>query len=205
MLKKIFITGLAGLIPIVITIYVVIGLFHFADRILGNFINKYLQEWLGYSVPGLGIIISILIVFIVGVIGLISRMRVTRFLERFILKFPVVNKIYLPVKRTVDFLFFQQSNLKKAVLVEYPRKGIYSLGFLTNEAGNDFQDILGRKLYSIFIPSSPSPLTGFTIVVPQEEVIFLDIGIEKAIRWIVSGGMVNPTDFEKSEGKLSFR
>ncbi|RLF32629.1 MAG: hypothetical protein DRN08_06430 [Thermoplasmata archaeon] len=132
-------------------------------------------------------------------------MRVTRFLERFILKFPVVNKIYLPVKRTVDFLFFQQSNLKRAVLVEYPRKGIYSLGFLTNEAGSDFQDILGRKLYSVFIPSSPSPLTGFTIVVPQEEVIFLDIGIEKAIRWIVSGGMVNPTDFEKSEGKLSFR
>jgi uncharacterized membrane protein len=192
-IKRIFITGLAAIIPIVITIYVIIGLFVFADGILGKFINKFLKDYIGLQVPGLGIIITILIVFVVGLLIRISRMRLFKFMERVFFRIPLVNKIYPPIKRVVDFLFFPSKKaFKTAVLVEYPRQGIYSLGFITNETSSEFNKKIGKKSYNVFIPSSPSPLTGFTIIVREEDVIFLDMGVEEAIKLVVSGGLLNP-------------
>jgi len=198
MVKRIFITGLAAIIPIIITIYIILGLFKFADGILGKFINRYLYAYLGYEIPGLGIIISILIIFFLGVILKISRMSLSRVFENLLLKIPLVNSVYSPVKKIVDFLFFQQpSKFRGVVLVEYPRKGIYSIGFITNKSPSQFLQKVNRKLYNVFIPSSPSPLTGFTILVPEEEIVFLDMTIEEAIKVIVSGGMLGPDEQTK--------
>ena len=192
-LKKIFITGLTAVIPLVITIYVVYGLFLFADGILGKSINEFFYEYIGYKVPGLGILIAILLIFFLGLILRLSRMKIFRWTERLFFRIPLVNKIYFPVKRIVDFLFFPpQKNFRNAVLVEYPRKGIYSLGFLTNENTIEFKARGTKKLCNVYMPSSPSPITGFIIIVDEKDLIPLDIGVEEAIRLIVSGGLINP-------------
>ena len=193
MIKRIFFTGLTAIIPLVITIYVIYGLFHFADGILGKYINEFLYEYIGYEVAGLGILIAVLLIFFLGLILRLSRMKIFRWTERLFFKIPLVNKIYFPVKRIVDFLFFPpQKNFRSAVLVEYPRKGVYSLGFLTNENTIKFKERGTKKLCNVFMPSSPSPITGFIIIVEEKDLIPLDIGVEEAIRLIVSGGLINP-------------
>jgi len=194
-MRKIFLTGLAAIIPFVITIYVIVGLFHFADNMLGVYINSYLEHNLGYRVPGIGIILTLLIVFSLGVLIRFSRMRFHRWMEALFLRIPFVHKIYFPVKKIINFLFFEPNrNFQKVVLMEYPRKGIYSLGFVTNTSGRIFRENLNRETFNVFVPSSPSPVTGFMLVVPKEELIFLEMGVEEAIRLIVSGGFLNPHD-----------
>ena len=198
MLRRWFLTGLAVLIPIVITVYVIAGLFRFADGILGKYINHYVYLYFGVTLPGLGIIFSIIIILFVGALASFARLRMFKKLELFFLKFPLVGKIYNPSKRIVGFLFSQQKPaFKKVVLVEYPRKGVYSLGFITNETSSKVTEKTGKKMLNVYISSSPSPLTGFTLLVPEEEVIFLDITVEEAMRIIISGGMVNPEDVAK--------
>ncbi|MFH1519987.1 MAG: DUF502 domain-containing protein [Candidatus Omnitrophota bacterium] len=193
MLKRIFITGLTATIPLVITVYVITGLFHFADGILGKYINIFFYEYIGYEIPGLGILIVILLIFILGLVIRLSRMRIFRWTERVFFRIPLVNKIYFPVKRIVDFLFFPpQKNFRSAVLVEYPRKGVYSLGFLTNENTITFKEKGTKKFCNVYVPSSPSPITGFVIIVEDKDLTFLDIGVEQALRLIVSGGLINP-------------
>ncbi|MBP7089037.1 MAG: DUF502 domain-containing protein [Candidatus Omnitrophica bacterium] len=193
MIKRIFITGLAALIPLVITVYVIYGLFRFADGILGRIINKFLQQYLGYQIPGLGIAIALLIVFLLGSLIHLSRMKLFRWLEKIFFRIPLVNKIYFPIKRIVDFLFFPpQKNFRSAVLIEYPRQGLYSLGFITNESSKIFEDKLKKKLYNIYIPSTPSPLSGFVVIVEEKDIIFLNIGVDEAIKLVVSGGLLNP-------------
>lgn len=196
-LKKIFITGLTATIPLVITGYVIIGLFHFADGILGQWINRFFYKYIGYEIPGLGILIALLVIFILGSLIHLSRIRFFRWTQTlfmgFLFRMPLINRIFPPVKRIVDFLFFPpKKNFKSAVLVEYPRKGIYSLGFITSESPFKIEEKIGKKLYNIFISSSPSPLTGFTIIVPEEDVIFLNIGIDDALKLVISGGLLNP-------------
>ena len=173
------------------------GLFHFADGILGRRINKFFYTYIGYEIPGLGILIIILVIFVLGLLIRLSRIKFFRWTQTLFLgllfRMPLINKIFPPIKRIVDFLFFPpHKNFKSAVLVEYPRKGIYSLGFVTSESPFKFEEKLGRKLYNVFISSSPSPLTGFTIIVPKEDLIFLDIGVDDALKLVISGGLLNP-------------
>ncbi|MCK5491804.1 MAG: DUF502 domain-containing protein, partial [Candidatus Omnitrophica bacterium] len=106
MIKKIFVTGLTAIIPLVLTCYLIAGLFHFADGILGKFINKFLSKYIGYQIPGLGILIAVLIIFFVGALIRISRMKVHKWMEGVFFRIPLVNKIYLPIRKIVDFLFF---------------------------------------------------------------------------------------------------
>ena len=197
MLKKIFITGLTATIALVITVYVIVGLFYFLDGFLGKPINAFVYQSIGYIIPGLGILIGILIIFLLGLLIHLARMRFFRWLYRWavglFLRIPLIGKIYVPIKRIVDFLFFPPAkNFKSAVLIEYPRKGVYSLGFLTNQSSIEFANKGKRKLYNVFIPSSPSPLTGFTVIVEEKEVNFLNISVEEALRLVVSGGLLNP-------------
>ena len=195
MIRKIFIAGLAAIVPIILTFYVVIALLNFADAVLGKFINRYFYVNFGYKIPGLGIIISILIVFFVGIILKLSRMKIARAIEKLFLRMPIISTIYFPIKKMFDFLFLERpTRFRGVVLVEYPRKGIYSIGFVTNGSVKRLRDVGDREMMSVFIPSSPSPLTGFTVVVPKEDVVFLNVTIEEAVSFIVSGGMIGPGD-----------
>ena len=197
MFKRIFIAGLTLTVALTITGYVIVGLFHFTDGFLGKPINALVYKYLGQTIPGLGIVLGILIIFIMGALVQLSRMRIFRWFYRWLagvfLKIPLVSKIYFPVRQIVDFLFFPpKKNFKSAVLVEYPRKGIYSLGFITNESNIEFTSRGKDKFYNIFIPSTPSPFTGFTVIAEEKEVNFLNVSVEEALRLVVSGGLLNP-------------
>ncbi len=193
MLRRWFIAGLAVIVPIVLTGYVIYGLFQFADGILGKYINRYVYLYLGYRIPGLGIFFSLVIILLVGFLASIAGFRLFRWMEDIFLKLPLIGKIYVPIKKIFNFLFSPQtSGFRKVALIEYPREGIYCLGFVTNKSSGVIDKKSGRKMVNVFIPSSPSPLTGFVVMVPEEDISFLDMTIKEATGIIVSGGMVTP-------------
>ena len=107
MLRRLFILGLTAVVPLVVTVYVIVGLFRFTDGILGKFLNRYIEAYLGYKIPGLGLIITVGIILLLGAFVRLSRMRVLRWVDKIFSKLPLVNKIYLPVKRVVEFMFFE--------------------------------------------------------------------------------------------------
>ena len=113
-------------------------------------------------------------------------------------RFPLIRLIYPSIKQIIEFLFAtQRQTFKKAVLVEYPKTGIWSMGFITNEGFQEAKEKTKKELLNIFIPSSPGPFTGFYILVPRQEVIILDIMVEDAVKLLVSGGLLNPVPLSK--------
>lgn len=193
-LKKYFITGLVGIIPIFLTVYVLIVAFRFIDGILGRFLNIYLKQILGFYVPGLGILIFLIIITLVGFLAthFIGK-RIFPRIERRFSGLPLIKNIYPAFKQIVLFILAQREfGFKKVVLVEYPSKGIWSLGFLTNEKFERANRITGKEMAGVFIPSTPGPLTGYLIFVPKEELKFPDISITDALKLIISGGVFNP-------------
>lgn len=200
MLKRWFIRGVILITPILVTISIIIWIFKFIDSLSHKFLTSYLDNYLyssfGLKIPGLGIIVSSLIVVLIGAIASLAGFRAFKWIESLFLKFPFVRKIYGPVRKVITLIFSEHPVFRKVVLVEYPRKGVYSVGFLTNNTSR--RVIKGDKTYcSVFIPSSPSPFTGFTLFVPEEDVIFSDMSMEEATKVIISGGMLNPEDENK--------
>lgn len=197
--KRYFITGILVILPLLITVYILINLFQFADGILGKFINVYLGEILGFYIPGLGLILFLIIIFLVGFLTThFLGKKLYLILDAALRRFPLIRLIYPSIKQIVEFLFTtQRQTFKKAVLVEYPRAGIWSIGFITNEGFQEAKDKTNQELLNIFIPSTPGPFTGFYILIPRQEVILLDITIEDAIKLLVSGGLLNPVSFPK--------
>jgi uncharacterized membrane protein len=192
-LKRNLVAGILVTLPLLLTVYILIILFQFADGILGKFINNYLKQTLGFYIPGLGLILSLTIIFIVGLLTthFLGR-RLYFILDKALRRFPLIRHIYPSIKQITEFLFAsKRQEFKKVVLVEYPRCGIWSIGFVTNEGLKEARDKTKQDLLSIFIPSSPGPLTGFFVLIPRQEVLFLEIPIEDVIKLIVSGGLLN--------------
>ncbi|MDD4294460.1 MAG: DUF502 domain-containing protein [Candidatus Omnitrophica bacterium] len=198
MFKRLFISGLAFVVPVVITVYVIYMLFSFVDNILGSLVKSFLVDYLGYNIPHIlnitiGIVLTVLVLVVLGALVQLTKKKLVQFLERVFFSWPLVEKVYFPIKKIANFLFFRtQKSFKSVVLLEYPRKGIYTIGFITNEGSEHLSEKIGKKIYNVFISSSPSPLTGFTVVVRESELIFLDITVEEALQFIVSGGLLNP-------------
>jgi uncharacterized membrane protein len=193
MFKRWFLAGLVVIVPIAVTVFVLNWLFLLLDGFFGPLINRLLSRYLDFRIPGIGLVFLVLLIMLVGAFASFVTGKFFRQIEAFFLRLPFVDKIYIPVKKIVAFLFVEQKPaFKKVVLVEYPRKGIYSLGFVTNDDSIHVSDAAGRKVINVFIASSPSPLTGFLTFVPEDELIPLFITVEDAVRLIVSGGMLTP-------------
>lgn len=189
-LKRYLLTGLVVLLPVVLTTYVLLAIFRFSDRILGRFI----EGLIGFYIPGIGLVLSLVIVLLTGFLTtvLLGR-RIFVVIENMFLKFPLVRQIYPSAKQIINFLFSKDRlQFRKVVLVEYPRKGIWSMGFITNETVQEVKTKTGQDLLNVFIPSSPGPFTGYFMFVPKQEIIFLDMTIEEGLKLIISGGVVNP-------------
>lgn len=192
-IRKYFISGLIVFLPIALTIY----LFYLAIAFTDNFFREFFEK-LGFGFGdyyGLSIIIGISIVILIGFIttNFLGR-KIHGFFERIVLKLPFFKQVYPALKEMAVFLFARErlASFKQVVLVEYPRKGIYTMGFLTNDSSKEACDSIGKELCNVFVPSSPGPLTGFTILIPKKEIIYTKISIEDAFKFIVSGGVVNP-------------
>lgn len=182
------------MIPVVATVYVLAWAIGFSDRLLGRFV----YERLGFTVPGLGLVLIVLIILGTGLLArnLIGR-RLLLLAEMILTKTPIVRTVYLTVKQMVDIVASQnQSAFKHVVLVEYPRKGIYSLGFVTGEVEEVFDlEMNPRKMVKVFIVTTPNPTTGFLVLVPEEELIYLKMGIEEAFKVAISAGVIEPGVF----------
>jgi len=198
-LKRNLVAGILVILPLLLTVYILIILFQFADGILGKFINTYLRQSLGFYIPGLGLILFLVIIFLTGFLTthFLGR-RLYFIMDKVLRRFPLIRHIYPSMKQITEFLFASgRQQFKKVVLVEYPRRGIWSIGFVTNEGLQEARDKTGQELLSIFVPSSPGPLTGFFILIPRQEAIFLEIPIEEALKLIVSGGLLNTVSRSK--------
>lgn len=196
--RRYFITGLLIVLPVLITIYLFVSLFAFFDNILGRYISRLTIAYLGLKIPGLGLLVFLVFIFVTGFFAtnFIGR-KLLLYIESFWFKFPIVKKVYPAAKQVIKFLFTPKihEQIQKVVLVEFPRKGAYSLGFVTNRTDKRIQEKTGGKeLLNILIPSVPNPLTGFLIFVPPEEATVLDMSVEEAVKMIVSGGVLNPKD-----------
>ena len=185
-IRRYFVTGLATLFPVTVTIWLVIWIFNITDQFLGR--------RLGFQIPGLGLLVTLLVILAVGVLSVHFFGRVAfRMIEAWLSRLPLVKKIFPAIKQLAQFLFEEgsrQATFRRVVLVPYPRPGAYSLAFVTNETRTS---VIGtpQTLLTLLIPNPPSPFTGPIIFVPQEDVVPLDLSVEDAVKLIVSGGVVS--------------
>ncbi|MCP4649999.1 MAG: DUF502 domain-containing protein [PVC group bacterium] len=195
-LRRYFITGLVVLLPIVITVKILFASVKFIDNLLGRYINPLLENTFGTSFFGLGILAVIVLMFFTGLLATnVFVKKIVPFWERLFLRIPLVPQIYPAIKQLVKFLFSSDKvAFKKVVLFEYPLKNVYTIGFVTNEFCSQKGDDKEKDAVCVYISSAPNPITGFFVVVPKKDVIFLDISIEEAFKIIVSGGVLMRDD-----------
>ena len=193
-LRRYFGTGLLFTLPAFFTLYLIYIVFRFIDGIFGKLVNFYLKKHLGFAIPGVGIVLGIIVVTVIGFIATnYFGKRLFKALEGWFLKFPFIRRIYPAAKQIVDsFISKDSPAFKKVVLVEYPSKGIWAIGFYTNDSFEEAISKTGEDLIHVFIATTPSPLTGFLALVPKNNVTPLDISVEDGIKMIISAGIVRP-------------
>lgn len=207
-IKRYFIAGIATIFPVFITIYIIIFLFRFAEDIAGKYVNQFLAGQLGVNVPGLGVLIILLLLIVVGILSthLIGK-KILPVLDRFFKSLPLISNIYPSAKQLSDFMFEAQESdkFKKVVMVDYPYVGSHSLGFVTNEKIEEFDELAHAKLISVFVPLAPLPFTGIILFLPEDKIQTVDITIDQAIKFIMSGGVVKPKSVRRSLGDMHER
>ena len=189
-LKRYFLTGLLVITPIWGTILVLKTLFVTVDSILGNM----LAQLQGYYVPGLGIMALVLLIFLAGILAtnLIGRRIVKRW-EEFLNRVPIVRGIYATIKSVLDILSFtQREKYDKVVMIQFPKNGHYCLAFVTGETRDEMQRLSPDPLVHVFVPTSPNPTSGYFLLVPEREIVSVELGVEEAMKLIVSGGLYSP-------------
>ena len=191
-LRNYFLTGLFIIIPLVVTILLLIWAFNQADAILGGLIYRIFK----IRILGLGLITLLFLITLTGLLAhnYLGRKLIT-FGENILRKIPILSNIYGTAKQITETLTKADKNsFRQVVLVEYPRKGIYSPGFLTSEAPVSINSQTGRNLISVLIPTVPNPVTGFLIFVPEEDVMILDMSIEDGFKLIITAGVIQPIE-----------
>tara|TARA_B100001741_G_scaffold306142_1_gene299202 strand:+ start:858 stop:1469 length:612 start_codon:yes stop_codon:yes gene_type:complete len=186
-----FIAGIVVLIPIGITLYLTLFFVKFSSKIIPNEINP--NHYLPYNIPGLEIVIAVFLITFVGWLSLsFIGKRLFNLFESFLNKIPVIRTIYSAVEQLIDTFAKSKSDKKNVVLIEYPRKGVYAVGFATKENSGEIKKKTGKELINVFVPTTPNPTSGFLLMFPKDEVIFLDLTFEEASKFIVSAGTTNP-------------
>lgn len=194
-LRKYFISGFVVFLPIALTVYFFVLTINITDGFLGRYLKPYFHDHFGFYFRGVGILVSAYLIVVIGffVTNFLGR-RIYAYLEGLLLKLPFFKQVYPALKEMAVFLFSQDQvkSFNQVVLVEYPSKGIYSYGFLTNVTSSRICGKVKRELCNVFIPSSPNPFTGYVVLIPKDEIIFTDVTIEDAVKCVASGGVVNP-------------
>jgi len=192
-LRKYFLSGIATILPVFITLYAFALVFRFMDNLAGKYINAFLFQHYGFKIPGLGLCFSLAVILITGLFSNhFFGKKLLPLFERLFLKIPFVSHIYPPAKQLSDFLFGEtkRTRFKKVVLVQYPEPHSWALGFITNEEIREFNDKAGEEIVAVLIPSSPSPFSGPVICVPRSKIRILDMSVDQAVKFLVSGGIV---------------
>jgi len=206
--KKYFITGLLVWVPLGITLWVLHLLVSTMDQTLLLLPEEFQTErWLGIHVPGMGAVMTVIVVLATGlVVTNFLGQRVLLFWEGVLSRIPVVKSIYNSVKQVSDTLFTSGGHaFRKALLVQYPREGSWTIAFLTGEPGGDVINHLHGEYWSIYVPTTPNPTSGFFLMMPKADVIELDMSVDAALKYIISMGVVVPGSNGRKNGKLTSR
>ncbi len=194
-MKKYLITGLLIWIPLAITIWVLDLIVSTMDQSLLLLPPQYQpQALLGYQIPGLGVLLTLVVVFVTGVLASnILGQRLLRFWEYLLGRIPVVKTIYSGVKQVSDTLFAPGGQaFSKALLVQYPREGSWTIAFLTGEPGGDVANHLRGEYLSVYVPTTPNPTSGFFLMMPKSDVVELEMSVDEAFKYVISMGVVAP-------------
>ncbi|CAG2154352.1 hypothetical protein D3C87_1326680 [compost metagenome] len=202
-LKTWFLTGLLVLVPLGITLWVLNLIIGTMDQSMALLPVAWQPENLfGRRIPGLGAILTLLFILLVGVLAhnFIGQ-RLVRWWEMLLGRIPVVGPIYTSVKQVSDTLLSSSGNaFRKALLVQYPREGSWTIAFLTGRPGGDVQNHLQGEYVSVYVPTTPNPTSGFFLMMPKADTIELDMTVDAALKYIVSMGVVAPTELPRKPG-----
>lgn len=195
-IRNTFVRGLVVILPIGVTFYILWLIYRLLVSLVDSTFGSFLKGMLGshWWIPALGGFLTLIVVL---TIGLLTRYYVGRALHRYIERvvgtMPIVKTMYSMAKQVVSSLFRADAlAFKKVVLIEYPRKGVYTLGFITSEELGKLEESTGEEYVPIYAPTSPNPLSGWFLLVPQDEVIYPDLSVEDGLKLILSGGVVIP-------------
>ena len=192
-----FFTGMLVITPLLLTIYVVWTFITFVDNLIVPIVPKNYQpsNFIPFALPGLGLIIVFVVTTFIGSLakGLFGRTLI-KLWENILNRMPVVRSVYNAIKQILETIMASQSDaFRQAVLVEYPRKNIWAIGFVTGSAKGEVGKIIKNKLINVFMPTTPNPTSGFLLFFPEEDIIYLKMSVEDALKLVVSGGMVVPS------------
>jgi uncharacterized membrane protein len=189
--RRYFIAGLLVFLPLAVTYTVLAWLF----GVLDNFLGRLFTLLFGRPIPGLGLVATVVVIFLMGalVTNVLGR-RLVEQLERVMLRIPLARSIYSATKQLSDSLFIKRkAAFQRVVLIQWPRTGMYILGFVTGDTGTHLIPDRGRVL-NVFMVTTPNPTSGFLMFVPEEETIPVDLSVEDALKIVLSGGIVSPSE-----------
>jgi len=204
-MKRYFITGLLIWVPLGMTIWVLNFLIGTMDQSL-LLLPENLQpeNLLGMNIPGIGTVLTLFVVFVTGLLTTnIIGQKLVLFWEGVLWRIPVVKSIYYGVKQVSDTLFSSQGEaFRKALLVQYPREGLWTIAFMTGQPGGDVVNHLKGEYISVYVPTTPNPTSGFFLMMLKSDVIELDMSVDVALKYIISMGVVSPSNENKNPGRL---
>ena len=197
-LRAYFLAGVLVTAPVAITFYIVWLIVSFVDsRVSGLLPARYNPEsYLPFGIPGLGLLIAIAALILIGAVtaGYVGRI-VVRLSDAALARMPVVRSIYGATKQIFETVLAQKSTaFRQVCLVEYPRHGVWTLGFITGTTVGEVQERTSDEVVNVFLPTTPNPTSGFLLFVPRQDIIFLDMSIEDGIKMVISGGIVTPPE-----------
>ena len=195
MLKKFFSAGLLFWVPLLITVWILDSVIQLSDRLLVFLPDNWFPDYV-YKIPGLGLVLAAAIILVTGiVVANVLGKKLVGWWEALLERIPVVNQIYGGVKKiTGTFLNQQSQSFQKVVLVEFPRRGAWTLGFVVGRPEGEVSERLGpeEKLLTVFVPTAPNPTSGYVIVVPEDQTRETSVGVDEAFTFHVSMGVVTP-------------
>ena len=190
-LRNYFITGIFVLIPIGITLYLTIFLIKISSKILPKELNP--NYYLPIDIPGLEISISLFLITFIGWLSLtFIGKRLVNIFENILNRIPILRTIYSSAEQLIENFSQDKKTRKSVVLVQYPRKGIWAVGFATKENTGKIKQSIGQDTINVFVPTTPNPTSGFLLMFPKEDVIYLDLTFEEASKFVVSAGSITP-------------
>lgn len=200
-LKAYLFAGMLVTAPVAVTLYIAWNLITFIDDRVDSILPKGYSpnDHLPFSVPGIGLVVLVIFLILVGMMaaGFLGRF-VIRLSESVLARMPVVRSIYSAVKQILETVLKTQSNaFRQVVLVEFPRRDMWTIGLISAPTEGEVADRLGRTMVNVFVPTTPNPTSGYVMFVPVEDVIYLDMTVDEGIKFIVSGGIVTPAMRER--------
>jgi uncharacterized membrane protein len=195
-LRRYLVAGLLVWIPIGVTIFILRILIALMDKTLLLIPHQYRpEEWIGITIPGLGLILTFVVLLVTGLLGanIVGRSMVSLW-ESLLERIPIVRSVYSAAKNFAEIVFSDSNqSFKKVLLIEYPRKGLYSLAFQTSSNLGEVQGRMGEEVVCTFVPTTPNPTSGYIIILPKKDVLELDMEVDEALKMIISLGVVIPT------------